>query len=79
MKLSIYSFKKVLFEGEAELLTCNTEIGVITILNNHQALISMLARGTARVVDSNKKEHFFEVNSGFLEVKKGNKVRCLVD
>ena len=79
MKLSIYSLKKVLFEGEAELLTCNTEMGVITILNNHQALISMLTKGAARVIDSHKKEHFFEVNSGFLEVKRGSKVRCLVN
>lgn len=79
MKLSIYSLKKVLFEGEAELFSCNTEIGRITVLNNHQALISILTKGTAKVIDSNKKEHFFDVQSGFLEVKRGNKVRCLVD
>jgi len=79
MKLSIYSLKKILFEGEAELLTCNTEMGVITVLNHHQPLISMLTKGTARIVDSSKKEHFFDIKSGFLEVKRGNKVRCLVD
>ena len=84
MKLSIYSLKKVLFDGEANLLSCRTEMGEITILDNHTTLISVLTKGTARVVEkpfgsAQGKEHFFEVNSGFLEVKKGSKVRCLID
>jgi F0F1-type ATP synthase epsilon subunit len=32
-----------------------------------------------RVVDKNKKENFFPINSGFLEVKPGNEVRCIVE
>ena len=78
MKLSIYSLKKVLFDGEAEILNCKTAMGEITVLDNHEALISVLTKGVVKVIDSDKKENFFEVNSGFLEVKRGNKVRCLV-
>ena len=83
MKLSIYSLKKVLFDGEAELLNCKTIMGEITILDNHETLISVLTKGTMKVVgksfDTDRgKENFFEVESGFLEVKKGNEVRCLV-
>ncbi len=79
MKLSIFSLKKILFQGEALLLNCKTEMGEITVLNNHSALISVLKAGAMKVVDIEKKEHFFDIKSGFLEVRKGNEVRCIVD
>jgi len=79
MKLSIYSLKKVLFSGEVQLLNCKTVMGEITILNNHETFIGVLTPGVARVVDNANKEHFFEITSGFLEVREGNEVRCLVD
>ena len=79
MKLSIYSFKKILFEGEANSLNCRTMMGEITVLDNHTELISVLTNGVMRVVDKAKSEHFFEIKSGFLEVSKNNKVRCIVE
>jgi len=79
MKLSIYSLKKILFQGEAQLLNCKTAVGEITVLNNHQPLIGILAKGNIKIVDSENKEYFFSVESGFIEVKHGNEVRCLVD
>lgn len=79
MKLSIYSLKKILFQGEAELLNCKTMMGEITVLNNHETFIGILKPGTARIVDSKKQEHFFDIKSGFLEVKEGNEVTCLVN
>ncbi len=79
MKLSIYSLKKILFQGEASLLNCKTLMGEITILDNHETFIGVMTAGVAKVVDTAKKEHFFEVKSGFLEVREGSEVRCLVD
>jgi F0F1-type ATP synthase epsilon subunit len=79
MKLSIFSLKKVLFQGEAELLNCKTAMGEITILDNHETFIGVLKPGTIKIVDKNQKDHFFEVISGFLEVKENNEARCLVD
>ena len=79
MKLSIYSLKKILFAGNASLLNCNTIAGEITVLDNHEPYIGMLNRGVMKVVDNNKKENFFEIKSGFLEVRRGNEVRCIVD
>ena len=79
MKLSIYSLKNILFQGQASLLNCKTEMGEITVLDNHEALISVLTKGTIKVVDKNKKEKFFEVKSGFLEIKPSNEVRCIVE
>jgi len=79
MKLSIYSLKNILFQGQASLLNCKTVMGEITVLDNHEALISVLAAGVIRITDENKKEQYFEIKSGFLEVKPGNEVRCIVE
>ena len=79
MKLSIYSLKKIIFAGEARLLNCQTSAGEITVLDNHENLISVLTPGVMKVVDKDKKENFFDIKSGFLEVRQGNEVRCLVD
>lgn len=79
MKLSIYSLKKILFQGSASLLNCKTAIGEITVLDNHHPLIGVLTAGEMKIVDKENKEHFLNVKSGFIEVRHGNEVRCLVD
>ena len=79
MKLSVYSLKNILFQGEASLLNCKTVMGEITVLDNHETLITVLSAGVVKVIDSNKKEHFFEIKSGCLEVKQGNEARCIVE
>jgi len=79
MKLSIYSLKNILFQGQASLLNCQTIMGEITVLDNHEALISVLSTGVIRIADENKKEQFFPIKSGFLEVKSDNEVRCIVE
>lgn len=79
MKLSIYSLKNIIFQGNASLLNCQTIMGEITVLDNHEALISVLAAGIIKIVDESKKEQFFPIKSGFLEVKPGGEVRCIVE
>lgn len=79
MKLSVYSLKKVLFAGDATLLNCQTAMGQITVLDNHETYIGKLTTGVVKVVDQQAKEHFFEISSGFLEVRQGNEVRCMVE
>jgi len=79
MKLSVYSLKKILFQGEAKLLNCKTVAGEITILDNHETLITVLSVGVLKIVDDKNKEHFFPIKSGFLEVREGNETRCIVE
>ncbi len=79
MKLSIYSFQNIIFQGDAALLNCQTMDGEITILDKHEALISIMTAGVIRIADKDKKEQFFQIKSGFLEVKPGNEVRCIVE
>jgi len=79
MKLSVYSLKQILFQGNAVSLNVKTVMGEITVLDNHETLITVLSAGVLKVVDLNKKEFNFPINSGFLEVKPGNEVRCIVE
>ena len=79
MKLSVYSLKNILFQGDASLLNCKTVMGEITVLDHHETLITVLSAGVIKVVDKAKKEHLFEINSGFLEVKPDNEVRLIVE
>ena len=79
MKLSIYSLKKIIYQGEVNLLNCQTALGEITILNRHKPLISVLKKGVVRIKDQNNQENYFQVSSGFLEVKSSNEARLLVE
>ena len=79
MKLSIYSLKQILFQGDALSLNCKTPSGEITVLDNHETLITELSSGVIKIIETNKKEHFFEIKSGFLEIKPSNEARCIVE
>ncbi|MCL5011123.1 MAG: F0F1 ATP synthase subunit epsilon [Patescibacteria group bacterium] len=79
MKLSIFSLKNVLYRGDAGLVNCQTTEGEITVLNNHKPLISVLDRGLVRVEDAEKRNHYFQVKGGFLEIKSTNEARLLVE
>ena len=71
--------EKVLFQGEVVSVNCNTKMGEITILNHHRPLISILDKGTMKIVDENKKEWYIPVSSGFLEVNSQNQAKFLVE
>ena len=79
MKLSVYSLKKILFQGDAQLLNCKTIMGEITVLDNHETFITVLSSGTMKIIDSDKNEHFSPIKSGFLEVRPENEVRVIVE
>ena len=79
MQLSVYSLKRTLFQDEASLLNCMTGSGEITVLDHHRPLISTLAEGTVKVVDSSGRESFFPVAGGFLKVGSRNDVLLMVD
>jgi F0F1-type ATP synthase epsilon subunit len=79
MKLGVYSLKNILFQGEAISINCVTQSGEITILDRHEPLISILSKGTVRITDGDKKEHYIPVNSGFIEVNSSNEVKFLVE
>ena len=79
MQVSVYSLEKVLFHAAAREVNCVTKSGEITILDHHHPLISILAKGTMKVVAEDGQEFYFPVNSGFLEVGVRNKVKILIE
>jgi len=79
MKLGVYSLQKVLFQGEAREVNCATKAGVITILDHHEPLISVLVAGTMKIIDGGNKEHYIPLSSGFLEVRASGQTKILVE
>lgn len=79
MKLSVYSLKKILFQGNASLLNCKTAAGEVTILENHRPLIGILTEGIIKIIDSDNKEHLLPIKCGLLDVREKSEVRCIVE
>lgn len=70
MRAKIDSLKKVLFDSPIKSLTVMTKAGEITVLPEHRPLITSLKPCAAKAIDMDGNEKFFEVKSGFLEVKR---------
>lgn len=79
MKISIYSIKETLYEGEAEKLICHTPQGQITVLDHHIPLISRLTGPDLTVVQKNGERRDLQLVSGFLEVRPGSDAVILAD
>lgn len=68
MKLDIISPEKILYSGEAQLVTLPGMNGSFTILKNHAPIISILVKG--KLVYRNKDgNHEMNVGGGFIEAK----------
>jgi F-type H+-transporting ATPase subunit epsilon len=66
------------YKDEVESLTAPTEAGEVTILLNHIPLVANLRPGEM-VARSAKGEVYLSVSTGFLEVRKGNRIVILAD
>ncbi len=71
MKVKIISPEKVVYEGESTLMQLPGIDGSFQILHNHAPIISVLGKGSIRLVN-NKEELFFPINSGVLECSYNN-------
>ncbi len=76
MNLEIVTPDKTVFEGEVQLVQLPGLDGSFEVLNHHMPMIAGLAKGKVKVIDKDKKENFFEINGGVLEVV-DNKVMIL--
>ena len=78
MRLNIISLKGLEFEGEVISVNLKTTSGEITVLDNHQPLLTQLTVGQAVVVKEDGEKINFKINSGFLEVGEGNQASLLL-
>ncbi len=76
MKLNIVSPEDVLYDGEVRSVQLQGTDGKFQILDRHAPIISALAKGKIRIIDSEGKEIVFEVNGGLVEMSK-NKIQIL--
>ena len=79
MQLTIYSLKGVQYEGAVKSFNVKTRAGEITILDNHRPLITLLEKGTARIIDEAHQTHEVPITSGFLELTPEHVLNVLVD
>lgn len=79
MRIGVYSLQKVFYEGDVSSINCQTATGEITILKHHRPLISVLKKGTMKIVDENGKEWYIPISSGFLEVRSGDEAKFLIE
>ncbi|HBL75983.1 MAG: ATP synthase F1 subunit epsilon [Bacteroidetes bacterium GWF2_42_66] len=78
MLLEIITPDKKVFSGEVKLIKVPGSKGSFEILKNHAPIISMLDKGTIKIVDLNDEEQFFEINGGVIE-NKGNRIIVLAE
>jgi F-type H+-transporting ATPase subunit epsilon len=68
MKVEILTPRKIEFQDEAEVLILPTQVGEISVLPRHAAMVSVLKAGRIKIV-SKGKETVLEIEGGVLEVK----------
>lgn len=78
LKLTIVSAEEKLLEQEVDSLTLPTANGLITILKDHQSLISKLSFGELSY-QVNGQKHEVLVTQGFVNKKPDNEVLVVVD
>lgn len=79
MKLTILSLKGIQYDGEAAGLNVKTASGEITVLDHHRPLVTVLAKGEAKIIKFDGSYENIPVNSGFLELDPKNNLRVLID
>jgi len=80
MKLSIYSMRRTVYEGEATRVTLPTAVGEVTVLDHHEPYVTVLKEGKLRYeMPGQKEEQHLKIKGGFMEVREHNEVRILAD
>jgi F-type H+-transporting ATPase subunit epsilon len=77
MKLTISKIDQILFSGDALSVTVPASGGEMTILAHHMPLITTLKSGTIKLVQDDKDDLHFPVESGFLKIGKTETVILL--
>ncbi|HEY9584364.1 MAG TPA: F0F1 ATP synthase subunit epsilon [Candidatus Paceibacterota bacterium] len=67
MKLYIYSIDKIIYEGEADILTIPSETGELSVLPNHAPIVTTLKSGKISIQSKSGNQNI-PIQSGFAEV-----------
>jgi F-type H+-transporting ATPase subunit epsilon len=78
MQVELVSPERILFSGEADMVTCRTESGDIAFLPNHAPFLATLQIHAVKIVLSDGGEELAAVHGGLVEVSH-NRVIILSD
>ncbi len=78
LRLTIVSQEEKLFDQEVDAVTLSTATGLITLLKDHQPLISKLVVGELAYQQNGQKHEMF-LTQGFVNKKEDNQVLVVVD
>jgi F-type H+-transporting ATPase subunit epsilon len=76
VKIEIISPEKIIYNGEAELITLPGVLGLFTILERHAPIISALQEGTL-TYRAGGKDTGIAIKSGFVEAKENIVTICV--
>jgi F-type H+-transporting ATPase subunit epsilon len=79
IKFQLITPERTVLSQELASLSCPTQMGQITILPNHAALVATLVPGELLAKNSAGEEFFINVTGGFVQVQKGSQVTVLAD
>ena len=77
MFLEIMTPEMLLFSGEVRLVEVPGGKGPFVMLNRHAPILSLLTRGTLRIIEESGRERNFEITGGVVENME-NKIVALV-
>ncbi len=77
LHLEVITPEKVILDEEVDEITISTTTGEISILPNHENLLTKIIPGEMTIKNNGKNDHF-AVTGGFLEVSE-NKISILAD
>lgn len=72
MKVKIIKPDANVYEGDVSLIQLPGVDGLFEILNNHAPIISALQKGKIRVVDSENRTLYFDINLGVVKGEKND-------
>ncbi|OFY18558.1 MAG: ATP synthase F1 subunit epsilon [Bacteroidetes bacterium GWF2_33_38] len=68
MYLEIVTPEKKVYEGNIELIQLPGSTGSFEILKSHAPIVSVLQRGSIKVVTQDQDEIFFQIDGGVIEM-----------
>lgn len=72
MKVKITKPDSTLYDGDAKLVQLPGTGGLFEILENHAPIISSLAKGKLRLVDTSDAEQTFDIRGGVVKGQQNN-------
>jgi len=77
MTLHIYTLDKTLYDGSAASVSLPTSDGIITVLQNHEPLVTVLKKGNI-IAKIGSEEKTFAIKNGFAKIS-GESVLVLAE